>query len=53
MTAVGGAETVDRLGLLASAIAGRTVEVAEAQPGECPWTDGTVVFVDDEASSWD
>jgi hypothetical protein len=53
MTAAGGAGTVDRLGLLASAIAGRTVEVAEAEQGEPPWTDGAVVFVDGEASARD
>jgi hypothetical protein len=43
------AGTVDRLALLASAIAGRPVEVAAAAPGEPPWTDGAVVFVDGEA----
>lgn len=53
MTAAGGARTVDGLGLLASAIAGRTVEVAEAEPGEQSWTDGVVVFVDGEASARD
>jgi nitric oxide reductase NorD protein len=37
---------VDRLRLLASAIAGRTLEVGVAGPGERAWTDGTVVFVD-------
>jgi hypothetical protein len=41
--------TVDRLALLASAIAGRPVEVAAGVPGEPPWTDGAVVFVDGEA----
>ena len=45
--------TVDQLGLLASAIAGRTVEVAAVAPGESPWTDGAIVFVDGEASARD
>jgi nitric oxide reductase NorD protein len=35
-----------RLGLLASALAGRTVAVASARSGEPPWTDGITVFVD-------
>jgi len=45
--------TVDQLGLLASAIAERTVEVAAAGPGEPSWTDGAVVFVDREAGPRD
>ena len=45
-----GAGAADRLGLLASAIAGRPVEVAAAGPGEPAWTDGAVVFVDGEAT---
>jgi nitric oxide reductase NorD protein len=45
--------TVDQLGLLASAIAGRAVEVADASAGEAPWTDGAVVFVDGEVSPRD
>lgn len=39
-----------RLGLLASAIAGRAVHVAPAAPGEPPWTDGQVIFVRADAS---
>jgi hypothetical protein len=35
-----------RLGLLASALAGRGVEVAAGEPGEPAWTDGSVVFID-------
>ena len=35
-----------RLGLLASALAGRTVAVAATDPGEPAWTDGITVFVD-------
>ena len=38
-----------RLGLLASALAGRTVAVAPADPGEPAWTDGNTVFVDASA----
>ncbi|HZM30720.1 MAG TPA: VWA domain-containing protein [Acidimicrobiales bacterium] len=37
---------VHRLGLLASAIAGRTLDVGPAGAGEPAWTDGTAVFVD-------
>jgi nitric oxide reductase NorD protein len=39
----------ERLGLLASALAGRTVAVAPADPGEPAWTDGNTVFVDASA----
>jgi len=39
-----------RLSLLASAICGRPVLVAPAEPGESVWTDGTVVFVGAEAT---
>lgn len=35
-----------RLALLASALAGRTVAVASGDPGEPAWTDGITVFVD-------
>ncbi len=34
------------LGMLASALAGRPVAVAELQPGERSWTDGQTIFVD-------
>jgi nitric oxide reductase NorD protein len=34
------------LGLLASALAGRPVAVAQLQPGEPPWTDGQTIYVD-------
>jgi nitric oxide reductase NorD protein len=37
---------IDRLRLLASAIAGRALEVADAGAGEPAWTDGATVFVD-------
>jgi hypothetical protein len=40
-----------RLALLASALAGRTVAVASGAPGEPAWTDGITVFIDAEASS--
>ncbi len=39
-----------RFELLASAVAGRLVEVAPVVPGEPAWTDGATVFVDAEAS---
>jgi nitric oxide reductase NorD protein len=44
---------VDRLRLLASAIAGSPLEVADAGPGERAWTDGTTVFVDAHAAPAD
>ena len=37
------------LGMLASALAGRPVAVAELQPGEPPWTDGQTIYVDPAA----
>jgi nitric oxide reductase NorD protein len=39
-----------RLRLLASALAGRSVAVAPADAGEPPWTDGVTLFVDAAAS---
>jgi nitric oxide reductase NorD protein len=39
-------DRVARLGLLASAIAQRPLQVAPGEPGEPAWTDGKVVFVD-------
>src|SRR5512143_524130 len=39
-------ETVARLGLLASAISRRPVQVAAAAPGEPAWTDGAVLYLD-------
>jgi nitric oxide reductase NorD protein len=52
-----GSTTVDddgpqRFGLLASALAGRTIAVASGGPGEPAWTDGLTVFIDvDESPS--
>ncbi|HEX3289511.1 MAG TPA: VWA domain-containing protein [Mycobacterium sp.] len=40
-----------RLGLLASALAGRTVAVASADSGEPAWTDGITIFVDGAESA--
>jgi nitric oxide reductase NorD protein len=45
------ADGPQRLGLLASALAGRTVAVARGAPGEPAWTDGITVFIDAEASA--
>jgi nitric oxide reductase NorD protein len=42
-----------RLGLLASALCGRALEVVAGVPGEPAWTDGRVVFVDPVASTRD
>ena len=46
----------DRLGrfsLLASALAGRALQVAPGEPGEPAWTDGSRVFVDADRSARD
>lgn len=40
-----------RLALLASALAGRTVAVAPAAPGEAAWTDGVTVYIDPTAGA--
>ena len=40
-----------RYRLLASAIAGRTVEVVSGTPHEAAWTDGSSIFVDPEAQA--
>jgi hypothetical protein len=40
-----------RFRLLASGIAGRSLDVLPAAPGERPWTDGTTVFLDDGADA--
>ena len=45
-SADGVATGLGRYRLLASAIAGRTVEVASGAPHELPWTDGSSIFVD-------
>jgi len=42
-----------RFKLVASAIAGRPVEVAPVKPGERPWTDGVTVFANEDASPRD
>lgn len=42
-------DRVHGLGMLASALAGRAVAVAELQPGEPAWTDGQVIYVDPAA----
>jgi nitric oxide reductase NorD protein len=44
---------VGRYSLLASAIAGRTVEVDVAEPGQPTWTDGAMVFIDSSLASLD
>ena len=50
-TAGDGGDGPQRLALLASALAGRTVAVASGAPGEPAWTDGITVFIDAEASA--
>jgi nitric oxide reductase NorD protein len=44
-------EGLGRFRLLASAVAGRPLEVAPAGAGEQSWTDGVTVFVDAEAAA--
>jgi hypothetical protein len=46
-------ESPARFGLLASAIAGRGVDVARGEIGEPAWTDGYTIFVDPAASPRD
>jgi hypothetical protein len=46
-------EALERYRLLASAIAGRVVDVAAAAPGESAWTDGNIVFVAVDAPARD
>jgi hypothetical protein len=43
---VPGPDGLERYRLLASAIAGRPVDVAPGRPGEPAWTDGATVYVD-------
>lgn len=50
-TAGDGGDGPQRLSLLASALAGRTVAVAAGAPGDPAWTDGITVFIDAEASA--
>jgi len=42
---------VERLGLLASALSGRAVQVAPGEPGEPAWTDGRRIFVAADGSA--
>jgi hypothetical protein len=42
-------DQLQAFGLLASALAGRPVAVAERQSGEPPWTDGQTIYVDPSA----
>ncbi len=48
---IGGERDVDRLGLLAAAVAGRLLDVAPGERGERAWTDGATVFVDPAAGA--
>lgn len=40
-------DRLQALGMLASALAGRAVAVADLPPGEAPWTDGHTIYVGD------
>ncbi len=42
-----------RLGLLASALSGRVLQVAAGERGEPAWTDGTTIFLDADTSACD
>jgi hypothetical protein len=44
-------ESVGRLALLASAVAGRSLQVEAAEPGAPAWTDGATVFVAPDSPS--
>lgn len=46
-----GVPGIPGLGMLASALAGRAVAVAELRPGEPSWTDGKTIHVDGAASA--
>jgi hypothetical protein len=48
---VTGRDGPERLGLLASALAGRTLQVASGERGEPAWTDGRRIFVDADTSA--
>ncbi len=39
-------DELQTLGMFASALAGRPVAVAGLKPGESPWTDGQIIYVD-------
>jgi len=45
--------SVDQLRLLASAIAGRTVDVLQADPGTRTWTDGSTIHLDESLEHGD
>lgn len=49
----GAGNRLGRFGLLASALAGRALQVAPGEPGEPAWTDGSRVFVDADRSARD
>ena len=42
---------LERLGLLASALSGRPLQVVPVEPGEAPWTDGKTVYIDPAVSA--
>jgi nitric oxide reductase NorD protein len=44
-------DRLQALGMLASALAGRALAVAELQPGEPAWTDGQTIYVDPSAGT--
>ncbi len=44
-------DRLQALGMLASALAGRPLAVAELQPGEPSWTDGQTIYVDPSAGT--
>jgi nitric oxide reductase NorD protein len=47
------ADGLQRLGMLASALSGRALQVAPVEPGEPAWTDGSTVFVEPFSSTRD
>ena len=44
---------LERFALIASAVAGRRVDVGPVEPGGRPWTDGMTIFADEDASPRD
>lgn len=44
-------DRIARLGMLASALSGRALQVAPVEPGELAWTDGNTIFVDAAVST--
>jgi nitric oxide reductase NorD protein len=53
LSGAGDSDDLGRFSLLASALAGRVLQVAPGEPGERAWTDGRMVFVDPDTGARD